>query len=191
MAEAFLGQIMLCPYSYPPAGWMDCAGQLLPIAQYSALYALLGTNFGGNGSTNFALPDLRGRAAISTGQHPGGSNYTTGDKGGAEVVALSVASIAAHTHGMNAAAGDATHVHGYQQRLGKTTRAAAWRPLSCRPRGHDAVAQSHSVGGAKHRAQHDAALSRAALRHRHTRRLPVPSITRADPESFHGAALSR
>ena len=108
MAEPFLGQIMLCPYSFPPAGWMDCAGQVLPISQYSALFSLLGVQFGGNGTTNFALPDLQGRAAISFGQRPGGSDYTMGEASGVEAVTLSTAAIAAHAHGMNASAGNAT-----------------------------------------------------------------------------------
>ena len=61
MSEPFLGQIMLVPYNFAPRGWAFCNGQILPIAQNTALFSLLGTTFGGNGQTTFALPDLRGR----------------------------------------------------------------------------------------------------------------------------------
>ena len=102
MSDAFIGQLMLCPYNFAPAGWADCTGQLLPIQQYAALFSLLGTNFGGNGTTNFALPDLQGRVALSQGQARGGSQYTMGEKAGTEAVALQQSELAPHTHGLNA-----------------------------------------------------------------------------------------
>ena len=64
MAEPFLGQIELFPYMFAPSGWFACNGQLLPISQYTALFSLLGTQFGGDGRSNFALPDLRGRVGL-------------------------------------------------------------------------------------------------------------------------------
>ena len=66
--DPFIGELRLFPYNFAPRGWASCNGQLLPIAQYTALFSLLGTNYGGNGTTTFALPDLRGRAPIGVGQ---------------------------------------------------------------------------------------------------------------------------
>jgi len=98
MAEAFLGEIRMFGGNFAPRGWAFCAGQLLPIAQNSALFALLGTTYGGNGQTTFALPDLRGRVPVSFGQGPGLSNYAQGQQGGTEYVTLTSGQIAAHTH---------------------------------------------------------------------------------------------
>jgi len=72
--EPFLGSLLLVPFSFAPAGWALCNGQLLPISQYTALFSLLGTTYGGDGVTNFALPDLRGRVPIAAGQGPGLQN---------------------------------------------------------------------------------------------------------------------
>ena len=71
MAEPFLGEIRLFPYNFAPSGWAFCNGQIMAIAQNTALFSLLGTTYGGNGTSNFALPDLRGRLAVSSGQGPG------------------------------------------------------------------------------------------------------------------------
>jgi microcystin-dependent protein len=98
MSEPFLGQIELFPYNFAPRGWAFCQGQLLSIQQNSALFSLLGTTYGGNGSTTFGLPDLRGRVAISAGQGPGLSNYVLGQVSGTENVTLNVNQIPAHTH---------------------------------------------------------------------------------------------
>jgi microcystin-dependent protein len=102
MANPFLGQITVYPYSYPPANWMDCAGQLLPISQYTALFSLLGTQYGGNGTSNFALPDLQGRIPVGQGQLPGSGNYDMGEAAGAETVTIDMTSMPAHTHSLNA-----------------------------------------------------------------------------------------
>ena len=83
-SEPFLAEIIMFGGNFNPRGWALCNGQLLPIAQNSALFSLLGTTFGGDGRTNFALPDLRGRVPIHAGQGPGLSNYRLGQKGGAE-----------------------------------------------------------------------------------------------------------
>ncbi len=102
--EAFMGTIMPVAFNFAPRGWMLCQGQLLSISEYSALYALLGTNYGGNGTTTFALPDLRGRTMIGTGPVPGGPNVTPGETLGAfnNVVAgnvvLDASHLPAHTH---------------------------------------------------------------------------------------------
>ena len=103
MSEPFIGQITLFPYSFAPLGWADCAGQLLPIRQNAALFSLLGTYYGGNGTTTFALPNLQGRVAISQGQGPGLSPYSLGEMGGVETVTLNPGESAIHTHSLNAA----------------------------------------------------------------------------------------
>jgi microcystin-dependent protein len=98
MAEPFLGQIILFAGNFAPQGWAFCDGSLLSISQYTALFSILGTTYGGNGTTNFALPDLRGRAAVGLGQAPGLSNYSLGQQKGSETVALTAAEMPAHTH---------------------------------------------------------------------------------------------
>lgn len=96
--DAFLGEIRLMSFQFAPKGWMYCQGQLLSVTQNQALFALLGTTFGGNGQTTFALPDLRGRVIVGQGQLTGGSNYMPGQVGGTENVTLVQAQIPAHTH---------------------------------------------------------------------------------------------
>ena len=98
MSEPFLGMIMIVPYNFAPRGWAFCNGQILPIAQNTALFSLLGTTFGGNGQTTFALPDMRGRAALSSGQGPGLSSYDLGQVGGTESTTITINQMPAHTH---------------------------------------------------------------------------------------------
>lgn len=96
--EPFVGQIQAFGFNFPPRGWAQCAGQLLPINTNTALFSLLGTMYGGNGQTTFGLPDFRGRTMVGQGQGPGLSTYTIGEQGGTENVTLTVANLAAHTH---------------------------------------------------------------------------------------------
>ncbi|GAA4503793.1 phage tail protein [Pseudaeromonas paramecii] len=96
--EPYLGEIRIFGGNYAPAGWAFCSGQLLPVSGNEALYALLGTTYGGNGQTTFALPDLRGRLPLHLGQASSGQNYPLGARGGAEQVNLSEAQLPAHTH---------------------------------------------------------------------------------------------
>lgn len=98
MSEPFLGEIKIVPYNFAPRSWADCDGQLLPISQNSALFSLVGTIYGGDGRTTFGLPDMRGRFVTHTGQGPGLSNYTIGQKGGAETSTLTTNNLAAHSH---------------------------------------------------------------------------------------------
>ena len=102
MAEAFLSQIEAFPFNFAPKGWAFCAGQLLPINQNQALFALLGTTFGGDGVSTFALPDLRGRVANGLGQGQGLSPYNLGQRGGEETHTLSAAETPVHNHLVNA-----------------------------------------------------------------------------------------
>ena len=106
--EPFLGEIRLVPFNFAPRGWALCAGQLLPINQNQALFALLGTTYGGNGQTTFALPDLRGRVPVGAGQPSAGSSYPLGETGGQETVALTTRQLAQHGHGVQASSAAAT-----------------------------------------------------------------------------------
>ncbi|MBF9222991.1 phage tail protein [Hymenobacter ruricola] len=98
MGDPILGELRQISFNYAPRGWAFCNGQLLPIAQNQALFALLGTMYGGDGRTTFALPDLRGRVPVSQGQLPGGSSYTLGQTGGLDAVTLITTELPAHTH---------------------------------------------------------------------------------------------
>jgi microcystin-dependent protein len=108
MAEPFLGEIKLVPYNFAPRGWAFCNGQLLSIAQNTALLALLGTMYGGNGQTTFALPDLQGRSALGVGQGPGLSDYVQGEEAGTESVTLSASEMPVHGHSMSASSSAST-----------------------------------------------------------------------------------
>ncbi|MFN4119464.1 phage tail protein [Acidovorax sp.] len=98
MADPFVAEIRIVPFNFAPKGWAWCDGQLLPLSQNTALFSLLGTTYGGNGSSNFALPDLQGRAPLMPGQGPGLSEYELGQTGGAETVSLLASEIPVHTH---------------------------------------------------------------------------------------------
>ena len=101
MSEPFLGQLSIVSFNYPPKGWAFCNGQFLPINQNQALFSLLGTTYGGNGQTTFALPDLRGRAPM----HLGGS-FTQGQAGGEVTHTLTIGELPTHTHTAQAATAD-------------------------------------------------------------------------------------
>lgn len=98
MSEPFLGEIKPVGFNFAPHGHAMCQGQVLPISQNTALFSLLGTNFGGNGTSNFALPDLRGRIPLSSGQGPGLSSYQLGEVGGVASVSLTAPQLPSHTH---------------------------------------------------------------------------------------------
>jgi microcystin-dependent protein len=104
MSSPFLGEIRMVGLNFAPNGWAFCNGQLLSISQNTALFSLLGTNFGGNGTTTFGLPDLRGRVPIHTGQGTGLSNYVLGQSEGVENVTLLYNNMPIHTHLVNAVA---------------------------------------------------------------------------------------
>jgi len=106
--EPFIGQLILVPYNFCPQGWLAPEGQLLPINQYTALFSLIGTLYGGDGERTFALPDLRGRVPVGVGQGPGLSPYTWGQEGGKESQTLTQAQMPAHSHSLNSTSGLAT-----------------------------------------------------------------------------------
>lgn len=100
MAEPYISEIRIFGFNFAPRGWAQCNGQILPINQNQALYSLLGTTYGGDGRTSFALPDLRSRVPM----HVGGDDYAVsqGQNGGAETIALSASQIPPHTHSLRA-----------------------------------------------------------------------------------------
>jgi microcystin-dependent protein len=98
MADPFVAEIRIFPFNFAPRGWAWCDGQLLPLSQNTALFSLLGTTYGGNGKSNFALPDLQGRAPMHPGQGPGLSLHDLGETGGSETVTLLESEIPAHGH---------------------------------------------------------------------------------------------
>lgn len=102
MSNAFIGEIRLFAGAYAPRGWVFCDGRLLSIANYNAFFALIGTIYGGDGVTNFAVPDLRARIPINQGQGTGLSNYAIGEAGGVEQVSLDASTMPAHQHALNA-----------------------------------------------------------------------------------------
>lgn len=103
MAEPFLSEIRLMSFNFAPKGWALCNGQLLPINQNQALFSLLGTMYGGNGQTTFALPDLRGRVPIHVG-----TSHTLGERGGEQAHTLSISELPTHTHAVRAHTGVGT-----------------------------------------------------------------------------------
>lgn len=101
MADPFVAEIRIFPFIFAPTGWAFCDGQLLPLSQNTALFSLLGTTYGGNGMSNFALPDLQGRAPMHPGQGPGLSLHDLGESGGSETVTLLESEIPSHSHSAN------------------------------------------------------------------------------------------
>jgi microcystin-dependent protein len=98
MAQPYVGEIRMFAGNFNPAGWMFCEGQLLPIGEYETLFYLIGTTYGGDGQSTFALPDLRGRLPIHFGTDSGGYSYALAQMGGVETVTLTVSQIPAHSH---------------------------------------------------------------------------------------------
>lgn len=102
MADPFVAEIRIFPFNFAPKGWAWCNGQLLPLSQNTALFSLLGTTYGGDGKSNFALPDLEGRAPMHPGQGPGLSLHDLGETGGSETVTLLESEIPSHSHALMA-----------------------------------------------------------------------------------------
>jgi microcystin-dependent protein len=102
MSDPFVAEIRMFAGNFAPTGWATCDGQLLPISQNTALFSLLGTFYGGNGQTTFALPDLQGAAALGQGQGPGLSHYDLGQASGTQFVTLLDSEMPAHTHALRA-----------------------------------------------------------------------------------------
>jgi len=108
MSDQFVAEIRMFGGNFAPTGWALCNGQLMPISQNTALFSLLGTTYGGNGTSNFALPNLQGATPLQAGQGPGLSLYDLGEAGGTETVTLPISQIPAHSHALQADASTAT-----------------------------------------------------------------------------------
>ena len=116
MTDPFVAEIRLFPFNFPPKGWAFCDGQLLPISQNTALFSLIGTFYGGDGKSTFALPDLQGRVPVHAGQGLGLSERFIGEAGGSETVTLLASEIPAHTHPL-AASAQAAYARGPSEEL--------------------------------------------------------------------------
>jgi microcystin-dependent protein len=127
MVDAYTGEIRLFAGGYAPEGWLACNGALLSIQTYAPLYSLIGTIYGGDGQTTFALPDLRGRVPIGQGQGPGLTPRTIGGQSGSETVTLTLAQLPSHNHTVNAtSAAASTQTPGPTVNLAATTAPAAF-----------------------------------------------------------------
>jgi microcystin-dependent protein len=102
VAEPFIGQVIAVGFPFVPVGWLPCDGSLQQISQYDVLYSLIGTTYGGNGTTDFALPDLRGRSPLGAGQGSGLPNYVQGQPAGTENVTIIANQVGAHSHNLMA-----------------------------------------------------------------------------------------
>jgi microcystin-dependent protein len=107
MADPFVAEIRIFPFNFAPKGWAFCDGQILPISQNTALFSLLGTTYGGNGQSTFALPNMQTNAPMHPGQGPGLSLHDLGEVGGTQFVTLLESEMPAHAHSVNAAANPA------------------------------------------------------------------------------------
>ncbi len=113
MSNPYIGEIRLFAGNFAPVGWAFCDGQLLAISENDALFNLIGTTYGGDGQSTFALPDLRGRVPVHMGSDPnGGSTYVIGQQGGAETVTLSLQQIPTHSHVQQASTDAASNAYG-------------------------------------------------------------------------------
>jgi microcystin-dependent protein len=108
MSNPFVAEIRIFPFNFAPKGWAFCDGQILPLSQNTALFSLLGTTYGGDGKSNFALPNMQGNAPMHPGQGPGLSLHDLGETGGSETVSLLESEIPSHSHTVMASQADAT-----------------------------------------------------------------------------------
>jgi microcystin-dependent protein len=108
VSDKFVAEIRMFGFNFAPTGWATCDGQLLPISQNTALFSLLGTFYGGDGKSNFALPDMQGNVAVNAGQGQGLSEYDLGQQGGSQFVTLIQSEMPVHTHTLNASVEDGT-----------------------------------------------------------------------------------
>jgi microcystin-dependent protein len=129
MADPFVAEIRIFPFNFAPTGWALCNGQLMPISQNTALFSLLGTTYGGDGKSTFALPDLQRRAPMHPGQGPGLSLHDLGEVGGSESVTLLQSEIPFHTHSVMASNEDGDlRVPGPARLLARPTDGLAYAP---------------------------------------------------------------
>lgn len=151
MAEPYLGEIRMFAGNFTPAGWASCDGQLLSVSQNSALFSLLGTTYGGDGRTTFALPELRGRIPIHAGSGPGLSNRAWGDKGGAETAGItSVQQLPPHSHLVQTTTANAASVDPTGKLLGNASEALYRNSGGALVPMHPDIIESSGVSGPPH-----------------------------------------
>ncbi|MGE4369466.1 MAG: phage tail protein [Burkholderiaceae bacterium] len=139
--DPFVAEIRIFPFNFAPKGWAFCDGQILPLSQNTALFSLLGTTYGGDGKSNFALPDLQGRAAMHPSQGPGLSLRDLGETGGTETVTLLESEIPAHSHTLSTSSRPADALNPGAQAVGTGNNAFA-------PPGNAAVASPQALAPA-------------------------------------------
>jgi len=142
MAQPYVGEIRIFAGNFAPAGWMFCEGQLLPISENETLFQLIGTTYGGDGQSTFALPDLRGRVPLHFG-----NGFTLAETGGVETVTLTVSQIPAHTHPFLASADQASTLNAQGNALGATASATPY--ITIPPTSPLAPQSISSVGGSQ------------------------------------------
>lgn len=152
MADPFIAEIRIFPFNFAPKGWAWCNGQLMPLSQNTALFSLLGTTYGGDGKSNFALPDLRGCAPMHPGQGPGLSLRDLGETGGTEIVTLLDSELPAHSHTLRATTDPAElQAPGPTRSLARSQNANAYKAPAGQPLAPlSAQALSVTGGGQPH-----------------------------------------
>ena len=169
--DPFLGEIRMVGFNFAPVGWALCAGQLLSISQNAALFSLLGTTYGGNGTTTFGLPDLRSRVAINQGQGLGLSAYVMGEVGGVENVTLNISQMPHSNHTMGVTNGNGNSIDPTGAIPSKTNNADGLYPNAVpnvfeRGSNGNPRQQRHLAGRRQHAAQQPSAVSCGELHHR-------------------------
>jgi len=128
--DPFVAEIRIFPFNFAPKGWAWCDGQLMPLSQNTALFSLLGTTYGGDGKSTFALPDLQGRAPMHPGQGPGLSLHDLGEMGGSETVTLLESDMPAHAHGLMSNAAIANRTNPAGNSIARVAGAAPYAPAA-------------------------------------------------------------
>ena len=147
MADPFVAEIRIFPFNFAPKGWAWCDGQILPISQNTALFSLLGTTYGGDGKSTFALPDLQGRAPMHPGQGPGLSLHDLGETGGSETVTLLESEIPAHSHALMASAAPANRTSPVNNTIARVAGATPYLPPAGAPLAMMAAESLAPAGG--------------------------------------------
>ena len=147
MADPFVAEIRMFPFNFAPKGWAWCNGQLLPLSQNTALFSLLGTTYGGDGKSNFALPNLQGSAPMHPGQGPGLSLHDLGETGGSETVTLLESEIPAHVHTLQCAVVPGNRTTPVGNSIARVTGASPYLPPAGAPLASAAFQALAPAGG--------------------------------------------
>ena len=152
MADPFVAEIRIFPFNFAPKGWAWCNGQILPLSQNTALFSLLGTTYGGDGKSNFALPNMQGSAPMHPGQGPGLSLHDLGETGGSETVTVLQSEMPQHNHSVMAYTGDAadSRIPSPTQTLGTPSPGNLYNPLMTGPAAMSPQALALAGGGQPH-----------------------------------------